>query len=309
MTDATTDDCKAFIATHAADLGLPTQGAWKRKSKTKGPDGWVRLFEHAGGTTLRLIEPFGAGAAGLRVDDAPSTQASTSTAKPAAPFESANPAMQAAMLWRDAMRAIGGVKPLHTDGPNNFGWNWKQFAKEHHDYAGDHRDDVQELTQKWVDLGMAEPASRALMLDGISWCFDSDAEFCDQEGWWSSSEGALVAVWPTDAPDEFGTELGNPIYSTDLDNSMECIFHAGAGAASGREAFIRAWDEMKSMGCHFDMARQKDFNENSDYDEDHPIDKKIKKIIPELIAATEARKIAKAAASADTPTPRSRPGL
>lgn len=294
MTDASTDDCKKFIQDHAASLGLPATGAWKRKSKTRESEGWLRFFEHASGSVVRIIEPFGQGAPGLRAL-APDT-----AEPPLSPsgFDSASPSMQAAMLWRDAMRALGGKPALHTEGPRAHGWHWSDFFKNHHDHSGlGGRDQVQELTQEWVDLGMAEPAARSLLLDGVSWCFDSDAEYCDDQGYWNAGEGALVDVWPTDAPDEFGSDIANPVYSTDLDNSMESVFHAGASAASGREAFIRAWDEMKAFGCRFDMARQKEFNQNAEYDEAHPMDKKIKSIIPELIAAEDARKISKTASA------------
>lgn len=303
MADASTADCKKFIQDNAASLGLPAAG-WKRVSKTKGEDGWSRLFEHASGASLRVIEPFGQGAAGLRAE-IPAAAAALDESG----FDSASKPMKAAMLWRDAMRVIGGKAPLHSAGPLAHGWSWADFAKANKDFSGgDERDQVEELTQEWVDAGMNESAARALLLDGVSWCFDSDAEYCDAEGYWSAGEGALVAVWPTDAPEEFGSDLANPVYSTGLDNSMESVFHAGASAPSGREAFIKAWDEMKALGCHFDLATQKEFNENGDYDEANPIDKKIKKIIPELIAQTEAKRIAKATMAGTAPVAK-RPGI
>jgi hypothetical protein len=297
MADASTEDCKKFIQDNAAALGIPESG-WKRASKSKGADGWLRVFEHASGASLRLVEPFGQGAAGLRVE-APTPAAALDEAA----FESASEPMKAAMLWRDAMRAIGGKAPTHTKGPSAHGWSWGDFVKANKDFSGGSgRDQAQELTQEWVDLGMAEPAAKALLLDGVSWCFDSDAEYGDAEGCWEAGEGARIAVWPTDAPDEFEGDLANPVYSTDLENSSESVFMAGQAAASGREAFIKAWEEMKVMGCHFDMATQKDFNQNGDCDEKDPIDKKIKRIIPELIAREEARKLAKVAGAGSKPS-------
>lgn len=218
-------------------------------------------------------------------------------------FESASPPMKAAMLWRDAMRVIGGSKPLHTKGPQSHGWDWEHFPCIYRNTASDDWDKLQELTQAWVDLGMEDPTSRALLLDGISWRFYSDADLCDAEGFWCAGEGVLVAVWPSDAPDEFGGFLGNPVYSTDLDNSTEGIFHAGVAASSGREAFIHAWEEMGALGCHFDMAMQRKFNQQGEYDDTNPIDKKIKGIIPELVAAEEACKISEAAGSQPSATP------
>lgn len=289
MNSASTEDCKKFIQTNAASLGLPADGVWKRKSKSKQDDGWLRVFEHATGATVHLIEPFGQGASGLRAE-LPAQPLKTESAS----FASASPAMKAAMLWRDAMRALGGSLPLHTVGPQAHGWSWKDFVDASKDHSGnDNRDNVQELTQEWVDEGMVEPASRALLLDGVSWCFDTDSEYCEAEGYWSASEGVRVVVFPTDAPSEMSSDLANPIYSTDLENSSENIFNAGCDAATGREAFIRAWHDMAKLGCHFDMAMQKECNENGDYDEAAPIDKKIRKIIPELIAQEEATKIAR----------------
>lgn len=303
MADASTEDCRQFIKQNAASLGLPQSG-WKRISKTKADEGWLRVFEHAGGHSLRVIEAFGEGAAGLRFD-----AAQPAAAIDLAAFESASPAMKAAMLWRDAMRAVGGKPPTHSDGPQAHGWSWGDFAKANKDFSGgDGREKAQELTQEWVDLGMTEPSAAAMLLDGVSWCFDSDAEYAEAEGFWSIGDGANVAVWPTDAPEEFGSDLGNPLYSTDLENLMESVFQAGRSAAGGKEAFIKAWDEMKSLGCHFDMKTQKKFNENGDYDEAKPIDKKIRAIIPELIALEEAKKLEKATAAKSSPPPK-RPGI
>lgn len=294
MADASTADCKKLIQDNAASLGFPATG-WKRVSKTKSEDGWLRVFEHASGASLRVIEAFGQGAAGLRLQADICESAGTLDTSI---FDSASEPMKAAMLWRDAMRAIGGKAQLHSIGPLAHGWSWDDFVKANKDFSGgDGREKSQELTQEWVDLGMKETAAEALLLDGVSWCFDSDAEYSDAEGCWDAGDGARVAVWPTDAPDEFGGDLANPVYSTGLENSMESVFNAGSSAASGREAFIKAWEEMKALGCHFDMKTQKEFNENGDYDEKNPLDKKIKRIIPELITQEEAKKLAKVSAT------------
>ena len=66
--DATTEDCKKFLASHAEEMGIPLEGAWRRLLKTKEPEGWLRSFEHSNGTVVKLLEPFNQGAAGLRVD-------------------------------------------------------------------------------------------------------------------------------------------------------------------------------------------------------------------------------------------------
>lgn len=69
----TTEDCKAFLAEHAALLGEPPNQVWKRASKRKEGGAVLREFVSSEGRSVTLAEVGGAlsvAEAGLRIPEA-----------------------------------------------------------------------------------------------------------------------------------------------------------------------------------------------------------------------------------------------
>lgn len=288
MIAATTDDCKAYLANNAQANGWPTGGTWKRTRKVKSAEGWVRSFTHSGGAQARLLEPFGAGAAGLT---AITEQPGTGSTLP--PFPSAPPGLQSAMRWVDAMLVLGGKKAQYANDPGAHGWTWADFKSARNDFSGnDNRDKVCDLAQRWVEEGMAAPSGATLLKSKIAWCFSSDPDYMEKLGCWSPGDGADVCMWAVDAPDEEPGDIAHPAYELPYQNQMEGVWCVGCDGASGKEAMILAWDELKAAGIAFDIVGQRKFGQDCDFDEAFPLHRKVKTIIPELSAKSRAAAIA-----------------
>ena len=306
---ATTDDCKKFIASHAEARGLPKGGSWKRLSKRTGEGGMVeREFEHGSGALVLVVEDPKLGAAGLYFGAA-------SPAPELPDFDAMGDAMKAAWTWRDAMRALGGKKPRVAPSPDPH-WSWKDFAAAGADYGGGEvrhpygeggRGMVRQLVQAWLDVAVRDGAARAVVAQGSAWCFHGDFDYLERQGCWSPGEPALVYVWAADMPLGEMEDLGSIGYALEWDNSMECVFEVGAGAASGAEAMARAWDEMKAAGLSFDAKTQKEVEEEEEeeeegFDEACPLSKKVSLVIPELRAQAEKKRLERSAGKGKTDT-------
>lgn len=312
MVDASSADCKKFIEDNAAAMGWPTSGAWKRCSKTKTGDGWLRVFDHGSGVEIVIVEPVGTGAAGLRVAGSPlgslavAPLGKSASAMANEVFKTASEGMRAALRWIDAMRVLGGKRAVHTPdaGPAELGEapkTWSDFKRDCEDFSGKESSFwAGESLQAWVELGMSNPFGRPLMLSRVSWCFSNDADHLHAQGYWKPSDGVDVFAWPTDAEgaDSDLTAIPNPLYQMPYDNQMECVWLLGEGAVSGKDSMVQAWERLRADGVSFDLAGQKKYGQDSDYDEAEPLHVKVHRIIPELIAAKEAKALGKAAAPA-----------
>lgn len=296
MNDATTEDCKQFLASQADEHGWPTTGAWKRVSKSKSPDGWQRTFAHSSGWEVQILEPFGQGSAGLKIDlGTIKNPASAAQSLEADQFAKASPGLQSAMRWVDAMLVLGKKKPLYAMDPGAHGWSWKDFFIARHDCSGnDKRGMVEDLAQTWVEEGMSDEAGVRLLKSKISWCFSNDADYYESEGFWKPGKGVDVCMWASDAPDEEPGTIAHPAYEMDYENQMEGVWCLGQAGATGKQAMVLAWETLQTDGIKFDMAGQRKFGQDTDFDENYPLHKKVLSIIPELIAAHAAGEAVKA---------------
>jgi hypothetical protein len=223
-----------------------------------------------------------------------------------ADFEAASEPMRASMLWRDAMRVIGGRIALHAPSPLARGLSWEDFERaSRDDYDTCEREIVDDLTYFWVAEGLADPSAAALLFDGMSWCFGNDMEYSESIEEWYPGMGALICAWPTDAISERGRGAGEPIGSceelVDFEILGEGRHRTGTGAKSGRDAFAAGWAAMKALGCHFDMDVQRKLEKKVKRGKNALISQKIVALIPELFAQEESKQIESSAKAGSAP--------
>jgi hypothetical protein len=268
-TTKTTEECKSFISDISKSLNIPSDG-WKRISKKQTGDGILRIFIHTSGIELPILE--------LQSSDlciAPSWFIQSTPVK-----ELTSKSIKSALLWRDAMMVIGGKKAINFNNPDYQSFSWKQFLAAYNDFSGNgSKDDIEQLTNQWIQDAKNDPAAVKILFDGVSWCFDADPEAAEKDGYWSTGDGARCAVWPTDAPNEFGSNLGNPMDISTLENSHEGVYIAGVHAQNGAEAISLAFNEMTALGAAFSMEFQKKFNTNAEHDPLCPLDIKVSKLL------------------------------
>lgn len=318
MAEASSADCKKFIEDNAAAMGWPQSGAWKRRSKSKTEEGWLRVFDHGLGVQIAILEPTGRGVAGLRVagtgarSPAGGTLGKSESAIAIEAFAAASEGLRSAMRWVDAMRVIGGKRASHAPdaGPGSIGSapkSWTDFKRDYDNFSGNKSTLwVRESLQSWVEEGMADPSGRRLALSRMSWCFSNDADYLEAHDSWSPGDGVGVFAWPADVGEVDPSCLPNPFYEMPYSNQMECVWCLGVGGASGKESMLMAWDQLRADGVPFDLAGQKKHGRSADYDEDEPLHVKVHRIIPELAAAKEAKALERAAATASASSKRGR---
>jgi hypothetical protein len=263
----TTEDCKNFISNTSKSINIPSDG-WERISKKQTGDGILRIFIHPSGTELPVLE--------LQSSD---LCIAPSWFNKSAPEKEINPSVRSAYLWMDAMRVIGGKKATVFNNPEYQSFSWKQFLEAYNDFSGDGvKDDIEQLTNQWIQNAKNDPEAVKILFAGVSWCFDSDPEPAEKDGYWNHCDGASCAVCPSDAPNEFGSNLGNPMDISTLENSHESVYIAGVHAQNGSEAISMAFNEMCLLGATFSMESQKKFNKNAEHDHLCPIHIKFSKL-------------------------------
>ncbi len=146
-----------------------------------------------------------------------------------------------------------------------------------------------------------------LLASRITWCFSNDPDFGQAEGFWDPSyDGSNIFMFPSDAPPSSPLEPGEISLPPDLlgyERDMEGIWTLGRGHPSGAASMAAAWSELSSAGFSFDLAAQKLYGQDSDFDALCPLEKKVFLVIPELIAQKEAA----ALASASSPSKHKKP--
>lgn len=302
MSEASTEDCKAFLKKIAAENGWPEDGKWKRARKVKTEEGWEREFEHPQGFRAVVVEPFGAGAEGLRLAPAERIEARQSKeSEGLISWEAANEAQKAALRWIDFQRVIGRKKAIGSPDPGFGGLSWEKLKKQWHDYSGNvDKDDLYDTVSEWVKEGMSDEVGKRMMLSRVRFAYANDTDWMDKNGYWSALEGSHFYAWGADCP---GEELGTYPHPFDemMSGVMEGCWALGEGAVSGKEAMIRTWEELKAMGVEWDQDMQERFEGSGDEDEDQPLHEKLHEMIPELVARKEALALSAAAKTARGP--------
>ena len=202
-------------------------------------------------------------------------------------------ARQGALLWVDAMRALGGLPPQSFKRPHR-GQSWAHFASLARRKTVKARLDI----ECWLILAMADPASAALVQSRCGWHFFEDPFAAERFDYFDASDGAQIAPFLLDCPNERVDDFPNPMNYIADGPYMQGVWFAGSGPGGALECVLRAWNQMSALGLEFSHERQQRQDRR-----DHastlggfcPLGERLWDVIPQLAAQRQAELIHQAA--------------
>ena len=199
-----------------------------------------------------------------------------------------------ALLWIDAMRSLGGLPPQSFKQPNARR-SWKEFASR----LSHGKPKTLQTLEDWLRLAMSEAPCAALVQSRCGWAFFEDPFQAEREGFFYGSDGAQIATFLLDCPNERIETLPSPMDFLKLDSDMEGVWFAGEGPGGALECLLRAWDQMSALGFVFSHEQQREWDELSeDADGFAPLGEQLWEIIPQLSAKRQAQELEQAAKTA-----------
>lgn len=269
-----TQDCKNFIADNAESHQLPKDN-WKRTSKTKHADGWLRTFKHIKGHEIQILEDTSSSSLKWLSIENSHTLPSISPEKNDLKIESAfnteefNALPKNVQLFINTLRSLQGNDALSID---TFDvkyqklWNMnaidRQALNNQKDlphimmYKSKGCDDSWDTLWQKFDVSFDDEKVLKALAPYFWFCFVNDSR--------DENENPQMLIAPKGFFDNGriplvfdGSKLGNCPSVEFLSEIMESTLEFQIDSKEPLEKIIKSYDKMKSIGIDFSLELQK----------------------------------------------------
>lgn len=269
-----THDCKLFITKNANANNVPPDN-WKRLSKVKNIDGWVRTFQHKEGYIIEILEDINLSSMKWISTKNKNSLSNNISLNNTSSDESFNQLPENVKLFVNTLRSLQGKKPLENkEFDIKYQELWKNTIKDRKScknknlpsimlFDSEGSDDIWNTLWDNFDSSWSEDHIIRYVASYFWFAFANDPRDYDEnpqmlvtpKGFWD--DGRIPMIF-----DEY--KVGSDLLSN-LTEIMESTLEFNTDIEDPLERIVQAYQRMKDIGIEFSIDLQKYQNIHDDF--------------------------------------------